>query len=200
MADFYSSRKRVNAVYMGLCTAATAIGLTFSYLLAQKGILNTLLTQWHLEFLAKNWLGSATWVVPSIGGDIVWQQLGFGIVVFAAALLAVPTELVEAARMDGANSWQVQTRILIPSIRRVIEFFVVLEAITMLSAIFTYVYVLTQGGPAYASSVMELYVYQNGFQDGAIGLASAAAVVLLGFASILIVIYLQLRARADRDR
>jgi len=131
---------------------------------------------------------------------IVWQQLGFGVVVFAAALLAVPQELIEAARIDGASNWQIQRLILLPYIRRVIEFFMVLQAITVLSSIFAYVFVLTKGGPANASSIIEYYIFQNGFDNGAIGVASAAVVILLLFVSVLIVIYLRLRrpnAEAD---
>src|ERR1019366_10791156 len=94
----------------------------------------------------------------SIGGVIVWQQVGFGDVVFSAALLAVPAETVEAARIDGAGWGVLQRRILIPQIRRIIEFFVILQAIIVLSSVFTYVYVLTGGGPAYSSSVMEFYI------------------------------------------
>jgi len=176
---------------------ATAIGLTFGYLLSQSGILNTFLREWHLGWLAKDWLGSSSFVVSTIGSVIIWQQLGFGIVVFSAALLSVPQETIEAARMDGANGWQIQWSILVPQIKRVIEFFLVLEAITILSAIFTYVYVLTKGGPGNTSSVMEYYIFQTGFANGAIGVASAAAVVLLGLAAVLIFFYLRLRARSE---
>ncbi|MBW4023103.1 MAG: sugar ABC transporter permease [Proteobacteria bacterium] len=188
-------------VFLPYILPATAIGLTFSFLLAENGVLNTQLRDWHLGFLAQDWLGSATHVVPTIGSVIIWQQLGFGVVVFAAALLAVPQELVEAARIDGATGWQIQWSILLPQIRRVIEFFMIVEAITVLSAIFTYVYVLTKGGPADSSSVMEYYIFNNGFDNGAIGLASAAVDVLLLLASVLIVTYLRLRARsADAGR
>jgi ABC-type sugar transport system permease subunit len=148
-----------------------------------------------------DWLGSANNVVPTIGGVIIWQQLGFGVVLFAAALLAVPQELIDAARIDGASNWQVQRFILLPYIRRVIEFFMVLEAITVLSSIFAYVFVLTKGGPAKASSVIEYYIFDNGFNNGAIGVASAAVVILLLFVSVLIFIYLQLRrANAEVER
>jgi ABC-type sugar transport system permease subunit len=183
-------------VFLPYILPATAIGLTFSFLLEQRGVLNTQLVQWHLGFLAADWLGSAANVVPTIGGVIIWQQLGFGIVVFAAALLAVPQELVEAAKIDGATGWQIQWSILLPQIRRVIEFFMIVEAITVLSAIFTYVYVLTKGGPAESSSVMEYYIFENGFANGAIGVASAAVVVLLCLASVLIFVYLRMRARS----
>jgi len=188
-------------VFLPYILPATAIGLVFSYLLEQGGVLNSLLKSAHLGFLARDWLGSAGNVVPTIGGVIVWQQLGFGVVVFAAALLAVPQELIDAARIDGASNWQIQRLILLPHIRRVIEFFMVLEAITVLSSIFAYVFVLTKGGPANASSIIEYYIFQNGFDNGAIGVASAAVVILLMFVSVLIVIYLRLRrpnAEADR--
>jgi len=188
-------------VFLPYILPATAIGLVFSYLLEQSGVLNTLLRSAHLGILAMDWLGSAANVVPTIGGVIVWQQLGFGVVVFAAALLAVPQELIDAARIDGASNWQIQRLILLPYIRRVIEFFMVLEAITVLSSIFAYVFVLTKGGPANASSIIEYYIFQNGFDNGAIGVASAAVVILLLFVSVLIVIYLRLRrTNAEADR
>lgn len=64
---------------------------------------------------------------------------------------------------------------------------------------FTYVYILTGAGPAYSSSVIEFYIYQYGFEDGAIGIASAAAVFLLAMSSVFIVLYLWVRARSARE-
>lgn len=187
-------------VFLPYILPATAMGLSFSYLLQGNGVLDSVLKAMHLSFLIHDWLGSPSWVMFSIGGVIIWQQFGFGVVVFSAALLSVPGETVEAARIDGANWWTVQWKILIPQIRRIIEFFVILEAIIVLSSVFTYVYVLTGGGPAYSSSVMEFFIYQNGFENGSIGIASAAAVVLLAIASVFIAFYLWARARAAKDR
>lgn len=185
-------------VFLPYILPATAMGLSFSYLLQGNGVLDSVLKSMHLSFLIHDWLGSPSWVMFSIGGVIVWQQFGFGVVVFSAALLSVPGETIEAARIDGANWWVVQRKILIPQIRRIIEFFVILEAIIVLSSVFTYVYVLTGGGPAYSSSVMEFFIYQNGFENGSIGIASAGAVVLLGIASVFIAFYLWARARAAK--
>jgi ABC-type sugar transport system permease subunit len=182
-------------VFLPYILPATAIGLTFSYLLQRNGVLNTLLRDIGLGSIAFDWLGSAHWVIPSIGGVIVWQQFGFGVVVFTAALLALPSEVTEAARLDGASWWQVQRLILMPQIRGIIEFFMVLEAITVLSQVFNYVYVLTGGGPGNASSVMEFYIWKNGFSLGSVGTASTVAVMLLGVAGVLIAIYMRVRTR-----
>src|SRR5262249_65496 len=88
-------------VFLPYVLPATAIGLTFSYLLSQSGMVNTVLHEWHLGGFAKDWLGSAHWAIPTIAAVIIWQQLGFGVVVRTAALLAVPHELIEAARSAG---------------------------------------------------------------------------------------------------
>jgi ABC-type sugar transport system permease subunit len=71
----------------------------------------------------------------------------------------------------------------------------VLEAITVLSQVFNYVYVLTGGGPGNASSVMEFYIWKNGFTLGSVGTASTVAVMLLGVAGVLIAIYMRVRTR-----
>ena len=182
-------------VFLPFILPAAAVGITFSFLLQRDGGLNRLLSDLGLGFLGQDWLGSTHLAIASIGGVIIWQQLGFGVVVFSAALLAVPGETVEAAQIDGASWWTIQRRIVIPQIRGIIEFFLTLEAIVVLSQVFTYVYVLTAGGPANSSSVLEYYIWVNGFSQGATGIASAVAVIMLGLASILIVIYMRLHTR-----
>jgi ABC-type sugar transport system permease subunit len=182
-------------VFLPYILPAAAVGITFSFLLERNGGLNALLSDLGLGFLTQDWLGSSHLATPSIGAVIIWQQLGFGVVVFSAALLSLPAETVEAAQLDGASWWTIQRRVVIPQIRGIIEFFVTLEAITVLSQVFTYVYVLTAGGPANSSSVLEYYIWVNGFSEGATGIASAVAVIMLGLASILIVIYMRLHAR-----
>jgi ABC-type sugar transport system permease subunit len=185
-------------VFLPYILPAAGIGLAFGALLQFNGALNQAVRGLGLGFLAQDWLGSRNLAIWSVGGVVVWQQLGFGVVVFLAALLSLPQEVVEAARLDGVSWWQLQTRVQIPQLRSTIEFFVVTEAITVLSWVFTYVYVLTGGGPANASSVMEFYIWRNGFAQGSVGLANAAAVVVLMLAAVLITIYLRVR-RAPED-
>ncbi len=186
------------AVFLPYILPAAGIGLAFGALLQFNGALNQALRGLGLGVVAQDWLGSPSWSIWSVGGVVVWQQLGFGVVVFLAALLSLPTEVVEAARLDGVSWWQLQTLVQIPQLRSTIEFYVVTEAIVVLSWVFTYVYVLTGGGPANSSTVMEFYIWRNGFAQGSVGLANAAAVVVLALAAVLITIYLRLR-RAPED-
>jgi ABC-type sugar transport system permease subunit len=182
-----------SAVFLPYILPAVGIGLAFGALLQFNGAFNQAVRALGLGFLAQDWLGSPDLAIWSVGGVVVWQQLGFGVVVFLAALLSLPQEVVEAARLDGVSWWQLQTQVQIPQLRGTIEFFVVTEAIVVLSWVFTYVYVLTGGGPANSSSVMEFYIWRNGFAQGSVGLANAAAVVVLALATVLIAVYLKLR-------
>src|SRR3954468_4816267 len=182
-------------VFLPYVLPATAIGLAFSYLLQGNGVLNTALRDAHLGFLAQDWLGNSHLAIVSVGGLVVWQQLGFAVVVFTAALLSLPPETAEAALIDGAGWWSLQFRVLVPQIRPIIELLTVIQVITVLSWVFNYVYVLTSGGPGYSSSVMELYIWRS-FSNGANGTAASVAVMLLGMATVLIGLSLWVRRQA----
>lgn len=175
----------------------TAIGISFSYLLQQNGIVNAVLRNIGLGAIALDWIGDPDLAIYSVGGVIVWTQMGFGVVVFTAALISLPAEVNEAALMDGASPWQRNWHILVPQIRGTIQFFAVLQGIQVLAWAFPYVYVLTRGGPGNASTVMDLYVWQYAFGYGSPGMSSSAAVVLLAVASVLIAVYARLRARQE---
>jgi ABC-type sugar transport system permease subunit len=189
-------RKYQAIVFLPYVLPATAIGISFSFLLQGNGVLNTALRQLHLGTIAQDWLGNSHLAIVSVGGLVIWQQLGFGVVVFTAALLALPPETAEAARIDGAGWWALQLRVLVPQIRPIIELLTVIQVITVLSWVFNYVYVLTSGGPGYASSVMELYIWRS-FSQGANGTAASVAVMLFGMASVLIGLSLWVRRRAE---
>lgn len=183
-------------VFMPYILAIPVVGTTFVYLLGLNGILNTLLRGIGLDALAQDWIGSAQWVIPSISVVIIYRELGFGVVLFLARLMSLDKEILEAAELDGANWWQKHAYVTIPQMSAVIEFFVVVELITMLSWVFAYVYTMTGGGPGFASTVMEFYIWKHAFAFRSPGIASALAVVLLAVTTILIVVQLRLRRRA----
>jgi ABC-type sugar transport system permease subunit len=183
-------------VFMPYILAIPVVGTTFVYLLGLNGILNTLLRGIGLDAFAQDWIGSAQWVIPSISVVIIYRELGFGVVLFLARLMSLDKEILEAAEIDGANWWQKHAYITLPQMAGVIEFFVVVELITMLSWVFAYVYTMTGGGPGFASTVMEFYIWKHAFAFRSPGIASALAVVLLSVTTILIVLQLRLRRRA----
>jgi ABC-type sugar transport system permease subunit len=183
-------------IFMPYILAVPVVGVTFGYLLGLNGIVNTLLRDAGLAFLAQNWLGSIKWVLPSISVVIIYREMGFGVVLFLARLMSLEKEILEAAAIDGANFWQKHFYVTLPQLSGVIEFFVVVELITMLSWVFAYVFVMTGGGPGFASTVMEFYIWKHAFAFRSPGIASALAVVLLMVTTLLIVLQLRLRRRS----
>jgi ABC-type sugar transport system permease subunit len=131
-------------------------------------------------------------------GVIVWKEVGFGVILFVARLLSLPAETFEAARVDGARFFRLHWSVTVPQLGSVIAFYVVVEAITMVSWVFNYVYVISNGtgGPGDATQVTELYVYQTAFQYSAPDLAAAAAVILFGATLLFIVVFFRIQRRA----
>ncbi len=183
-------------IFLPYILAVPVVATTFVYLLGLNGIVNALLRGAGLGAAAQDWLGSATWVVPSISLVIIYRELGFGVVLFLAQLMSLDREITEAAEIDGAGWWQKHAYVTLPQLASVIEFYVVVELITMLSWVFAYVYTMTGGGPGFASTVMEFYIWKHAFAFRSPGIASALAVILLAATTIFIVLQLRLRRRS----
>jgi ABC-type sugar transport system permease subunit len=113
-------------------------------------------------------------------------------------MIAIDESLYDAARIDGANSFQRFTHVTLPQLARVIEFFVAISFITMLSWVFSYIYVMTGGGPVQKTYVLELYVYEDAFRNGLSNLASSASVVILMVATIVLALQAIARKRVDQ--
>jgi ABC-type sugar transport system permease subunit len=163
--------------------AVPVVGVAFGHLLRLNGPANQMLRSAGLDALALDWLGDprvAPWTLLAV---IVWKELGFGIILFLARLLSARPDLYEAAALDGAGWWQRLRHVSLPELRSVIEFYAILEVITMVSWVFAYVYTMTGGGPANSTVVLEFYVYRKAFGIGAggrqIGVAAAVSVVMM---------------------
>ncbi len=174
----------------------TVVGLVFSYIFQLSGVLNEFLISIGLDRLALDWLGSTKLALPTLMFVIIWKEVGFGIVLFLARLMSVEEELFDAAKIDGANWWQLQWNITVPQLAGVIEFFTVVSVITMLSWVFNYVYVMTGGGPGNSTMVTELYIYLSGFRYNQMNIASAVSVLLLMITGVFIFLELRLRERS----
>jgi ABC-type sugar transport system permease subunit len=165
------------------------VGVVFGELLQFNGALNKALHAVGLGGLANDWLGDPSRALWTMAAIIIWKEVGFGIILFLARLLSLPKEVFEAARLDGAGFFRLHLRVTVPQLRNLVFFYIVTEAIVMVSWVFNYVYVMTngQGGPGTSTVVSELYIYRTAFQDQHPELAAAAAVMLFGATLILII-------------
>ncbi len=123
------------------------------------------------------WLADTHLVKPSLVAMGIWSNLGYDVVIFLAALKNVPRNLLEAAELDGANAWQRFRHVTFPAISPTVFFVSVTATIGALQS-FDQVFVMTRGGPAYASATYMLYVYLRGFQYFDMGYACAMAWLL----------------------
>lgn len=126
----------------------------------------------------------------------LWHWWGFLAVIFLAALRQVPQEMVEAARLDGAGFFDLMRRILIPAIAPTIKLMMVMTVIWSF-LVFDFVYILTQGGPAFSSEVLSTLAYRNAFFEFNIGKAAAIALVIALFGLTATFAYVRLQGREE---
>lgn len=175
--------------------SATVIGLVWVWLLdTQYGLVNHYLDLVGIGAIP--WITSTQWSLVGVSIASVWWDLGLAFVLFLAALQDIPTDLTEAALVDGAGRWQRLVFIILPQLRPVISMILTLQLISTFR-IFSQVYVMTSGGPGGSSSSPIYYIYSMAIVRNLFGYASAIAMLL--FAGILLVTLLQrtlLRERA----
>lgn len=188
-----------SVLFLPYILAVPVIGIVASYIFELNGSLNGILRGVGLDGLAQDWLGNERLSLLTVGIVIVWREVGFGIILFLARLLSMPDEPIEAARIDGAGWWQRLRFVILPELRGTIEFYIVVAAITMLAWVFSYVYTITSGGPGTSSTVLELYIYNQGLRNSLPGMASAVAVILFGATLAFVVLQVVLRSRANRE-
>ncbi len=187
--DFYRA-----VVFFPLLASAAATAQIWSYILAPRyGVLTYLLGLVGVPEIY--WLSDPDWALYGILLVEWWRGIGFHIILFLAAMLGVPEELHEAARIDGANAWQVATRVTIPLMRPVILFSVVMGTIWAFQ-LFDTVFVLTNGGPVHATATIVWYIYNHAFRYGQVGMAAAMGVVLLLI--IMPISYVQMKVLGER--
>jgi multiple sugar transport system permease protein len=125
---------------------------------------------------APNWLGDPNWAMPSLALTTVWWTLGFNFVLYLAGLQEIPRELYEAASIDGSGPWQQIRYITIPLLARTTTLVAVLQVIASLK-VFDQMYIMTQGGPNFATRSILQYVYDEGFTNFRVGYASAVSIL-----------------------
>lgn len=183
-----------SVLFMPFVTTLVAVAIVWRYLYhPEYGLLN-----WALSFIGLgpvDWLGSASWAMPSIILVAVWKGFGYNMLVFIAGLQSIPEDLYEAARLDGATGWQQFRYITLPMLRPTMLFVAIITMVGFFQ-LFAEPYVMTQGGPLRSTTSLVLLMYEEGFRWWRMGYAAAVAVVL--FLLILAVTLVQRRVQPER--
>jgi multiple sugar transport system permease protein len=180
--------------YVPYVTASVAIVGVWLFLFGGSGLVNEILGPLAPD---PSWLISETWAMPTIAIFVTWKQLGFYILLYLAALQAVPKELYESASTDGAGAIRSFFSVTVPGVRPATVLVLLISTVTGAN-LFTEPYLLTGGGgPNGASASPVLIMYQKGLQQGQPDVASAIGIVLV--ALVLIIALLQNRFAGERD-
>ena len=142
-----------------------------------RGWLNRVLELVGLDGLARGWLGDPDTALYAVLGTAIWANLGFVFVIFLSALRNVDLDLVDAARLDGANAWQRLRYVIVPQIMPV---FLMVTTVTLLGglSVFDIIFIMTGGGPADATEVLGTYAYSSAFQLNRISYGTTLALVI----------------------
>ncbi len=170
-------RGMFRAVYfLPVIISMVVVSLMWQWIFDQDmGAANILLKS--LGFPPQNWLSNERLAMPAIIFTALWKGVGYNMVILLAGLQTIPVELREAARIDGANSWQDFRYITLPLLKPTMLFVLIMATLGSFQ-VFDLVYVMTGGGPGQATKVLILYIYEKAFQFWAMSRAAAMGVIL----------------------
>jgi raffinose/stachyose/melibiose transport system permease protein len=158
------------------------------------GVLNTILETVGLESFTNGWLGDPDTALWAVLGAAVWGAFGTLVVFFLAGLQGIDQNLIDAARVDGANAWQRTRHVILPGIAPMFTFVFTITLVGAFS-VFDIVYVLTLGGPGTATEVLAGYAYKMAFGRNFAGYGSAVAMIIAILSLVLAVAFLRIRER-----
>jgi multiple sugar transport system permease protein len=180
--------------YLPAVTSSIAASVVWTWMLQKDyGVINQFLALFGI--VGPAWLADSDMAMFAIVIVTLWQGLGGNIIIFLAGLQGIPPALYEAAKLDGANPWQLFQYVTLPLLRTTTYLIAFLTLIGSLQ-LFDQAYAMTQGGPGYATTTAVYQIYSNGFSLLRMGYASAQAFVLA--LAILILSIIQMRLNRDQ--
>lgn len=163
-------------IFLPVVTSITAVSIVWMLLYDPTfGLLNQLLSAVGLP--GQPWLASVAWALPSLVIMRVWRGAGWNAVIYRAALQNIPKDLIQAAQIDGATNWQIFRFIILPLLRPVTLYIVIVGLVSTLQT-FAEVFIMTGGGPLGSTTTIGFLIYRQAFEHNQIGLASATSFVL----------------------
>lgn len=142
------------------------------------------------------WFASTKWALAGVIIVNIWKSMGYYMIIYLAALQDIPTSLVEAGMIDGANAWQRFWRIKWPLLSNATFFVIMMLTINSFKS-FDLIYALTEGGPGTATTLLSQYIYNQSFVSWDYGRASAAAMVLFVIVAVITLIQFRVEKKLD---
>jgi multiple sugar transport system permease protein/raffinose/stachyose/melibiose transport system permease protein len=187
-------------IFVPYVISEVIVGTGWSLMLMKNGAIDTLLKQWGLQGLIKDWMADPKVAIWTLMVIITWKYVGFAVILFLAGLQGIPEELTEAASVDGATYWQIQRHIVLPLLGPTIRVWAFLSIIGSLQ-LFDLVYIVWGqyiSGTA-GTSTMATYMALNGRLSGNYGYGNAVAVVIFVISLICALAYQRLVLRRDTE-
>jgi raffinose/stachyose/melibiose transport system permease protein len=183
-------------IFAPVVITSIAVGFLWKNLLAPEGAINQGLELIGLGALRQNWLGDPAVAIWAIMIVMIWQGVGYSMVIFLAGLQGIPDEVLEATAIDGAGALSRFWYVVRPMLAPAITINLMLSLIGGLK-VFDQVWVMTQGGPGGTTNTMSTLIYTNAFQLGRFGYGAALAAVLTVFVALASAIQYWLLARQE---
>jgi raffinose/stachyose/melibiose transport system permease protein len=164
-----------SVVFFPVLVSTIGVGLTFTVLMnPERGLINGALSVVGIS--GPGWLTDPKWALLSVAAVDVWKGVGLATLIYIAGIVSIPREYIEAARVDGAGSWETFRRVVLPLSRPATVTVIILSLIGGLRS-FDLIWAMTQGGPGFTSDVIASVIYKQ-YQAGFYGLSTAGNVVL----------------------
>jgi ABC-type sugar transport system permease subunit len=184
--------------YLPQVTSALSIGYLFAILFGMDGPINSILKSIGLGNLAMNWLGSRWPALAVIMFCMVWINIGWQGMLFLGGMSQIPTEVYEAARLDGAGYWARLFKITLPMLVHTVEYSCIMSVIWCFTGLFSLIASITGGGPGFDTTTVDYLIYVKAFQGTSkFGYACALAVILMIIVVFFTVLQMKSTDRAD---
>jgi alpha-glucoside transport system permease protein len=169
------------AVFVPMAISATAVGVIWLFIYSPNpdiGLLNAIIHAFDHGYHPIAWMGRPSVVNYCLIAAYIWASTGFVMVVLSAAIKGIPTEIMEAARVDGATEWQIFRRVMLPMLSLPLAIVTIWLFINVIK-VFDIIYVMTGGGPGTSSRVIAFTMYEETFSNGKPGYGASVAVIML---------------------
>src|SRR5665213_3063595 len=173
------------------------LGLVAERFFAYQGTLNSIIHALGFSHFSTNMLGYQSEALIALGITFIFTMVGTNTMLFLTGLATLDPSLEEAARIDGAGRWRIFRNITLPHLSRFLQLASVMTIISAFSALFSLIFVMTGGGPGYATTTMEFLVYQTGFNQSQFGTAALYGLILFVITALVGIVQLRLIGAKD---